>query len=65
MSCLQTNGFSINHGKIVNIYIVQEIINIANINGNRDSELTIENTLFGAVSLTKNADVDKYKYSGY
>ena len=65
MSCLETNGFSINHGKIVNIYIVQEIINIANINGNRDSELTIENTLFGAVSLTKNADVDKYKYSGY
>ena len=65
MSCLQTNGFSINHGKIVNIYIVQEIINIANINGNRDSKLTIENTLFGAVSLTKNVDVDKYKYSGY
>ena len=65
MSCLQTNGFSINHGKIVIIYIVQEIINIANINGNRDSNLTIENTLFGAVSLTKNADVDKYKYSGY
>ena len=64
MSCLQTNGFSINHGKIVNIYIVQEIINIANINGNRDSKLTIENTLIGAVSSTKNADVDKYKYSG-
>ena len=21
--------------------------------------------LFGAVSLTKNADIDKYKYSGY
>ena len=54
MSCLQTNGFSINHGKIVNIYIVYEIINIANINGNRDSNLTIEN-----------ADVDKYKYTGY
>ena len=26
---------------------------------------TLENCLFGAVSLTKNADVDKYKYSGY
>ena len=23
------------------------------------------NYLFGAVSLTKNADIDKYKYSGY
>ena len=26
---------------------------------------TIKNCLFGAVSLTKNADIDKYRYSGY
>ena len=26
---------------------------------------TLESCLFGAVSLTKNADIDKYKYSGY
>ena len=26
---------------------------------------TLENCLFGAVSLTKNADIDKYGYSGY
>ena len=26
---------------------------------------TLENYLFGAVSLTKNTDIDKYKYSGY
>ena len=25
----------------------------------------LENCLFGAVSLTKTADIDKYKYSGY
>ena len=25
----------------------------------------MENCLFGAVSLTKNADIDKYRYSGY
>ena len=25
----------------------------------------LENCLFGAVSLTKNADIDNYKYSGY
>ena len=25
----------------------------------------IENSLFGAIKLTKNADIDKYKYSGY
>ena len=49
----------------MNIYNIYEIIDIADINGNRDSNLTIENALFGAVSLTKNADVDKYKYSGY
>ena len=26
---------------------------------------TLENCLFGAVKLTKNTDIDKYKYSGY
>ena len=25
----------------------------------------LENSLFGAVKLTKNVDIDKYKYSGY
>ena len=30
-----------------------------------DSAPTIKNSLFGAVTLTKNADIDKYKYSGY
>ena len=49
----------------MNIFIVNEVIRIANINGNRNSNLTVQNALFGAVSLTKNADVNKYKYSGY
>ena len=26
---------------------------------------TLENCLFGAISLTKDVDTDKYKYSGY
>ena len=26
---------------------------------------TIKNCLFGAVTLTKNADIDKYRYSAY
>ena len=47
------------------IYIVYEIIRIANISGNRNSNLTVQNALFGAVTLTKNADVNKYKYYGY
>ena len=29
-----------------------------------DSDPTIKNCLFGAVTLTKNADIEKYKYSG-
>ena len=29
------------------------------------SDPALENCLFGAVSLTKNADIDKCKYSGY
>ena len=42
-----------------------EKISIASINGNRDSNLTIEKALLAVVSLTTNADVDRYKYSGY
>ena len=29
------------------------------------SNPTLGNSLFGAVELIKNADIDKYKYSGY
>ena len=30
-----------------------------------DTDFTLGNCLFGSVKLTKNADLDKYKYSGY
>ena len=30
-----------------------------------DNDSTLKNCLFGAVSLTKNVDIDKYGYSGY
>ena len=30
-----------------------------------NTEFTLEDCFFGAVKLTKNADTDKYKYSGY
>ena len=46
---------------IVNIYIVFEISK----NYNISSYPTLENCLFGAVILTKNADMHQYKYSGY
>ena len=61
-SCLkQSNKISYTHRKVVNIYIVYEI-NVLNYNYNYP---TLENCLFDAVTLTKNADIDKYGYSGY
>ena len=45
------------------IYIVYKLTKLSNIYKNNN--LIAKNALFGAVSLTKNADVDKYKYSGY
>ena len=44
----------------MNIYIVYEISKSFNIS----NYPTLEKCLFGAVSLTKNADVDRYGYSG-
>ena len=50
----------INHGPIVIIYIVYRLIPTT-----KDSSVTLQNCLFGAVKLTKNTDIDKYKYFGY
>ena len=49
------------HRKIVNIYINYEIRKSINIS----DYPTLENCLFGAVRLTKNADIDRYGYPGY
>ena len=49
------------HGGIVNIYIVYEIAD----HFNDSSYPALGNCLFGSVKLTKNADIDKYGYSGY
>ena len=59
-SCLKQNAIIYNHGKSVNIYIVYEINKTDN---TTSSDPTLENCLFGAVTLTKNADTEKYKYS--
>ena len=61
-SCLkQSNKLMYTHGKVVNIYIVYEL----GASSSRNSDPTLTNCLFGAVTLTKNADIEKYKYSGY
>ena len=60
-SCLKQPNFTFTHKKIVNIYIVYELrASISN-----SSDPTFKICLFGAVTLTKNADIDKYRYSGY
>ena len=60
-SCLKQSKISYTHGKVVNIYIVYELA----ASSSHDSDPTIKSCLFGAVTLTKNADIEKYKYSGY
>ena len=46
---------------MVNIYIVYELgASTSNID-----DPTLKNSLFGAVTLTKNADIDKHWYSDY
>ena len=59
--CLKQDQGIIPFNGIVNIYIVYEITNNFNISNNP----TLENCLFEAVKLTKNADIGKYGYSGY
>ena len=60
-SCFKQDEIIYTHRKIVNIYIVYEISKTYNIS----NYSTLENCLFGVVSLTKNAHIDKYKYSEY
>ena len=50
-----------NHRKVVNIYIVYQMSKSINIS----DYPTLESCLFGAATLTKNAYIDRYKYSGY
>ena len=60
-SILRQPKISYTHLNIVNIYMVYEFG--ASTSDNNDP--TLKNCLFGAVTLTKNADIDNYKYSGY
>ena len=60
-SCLKQPIISYTHSNIVNIYIVYEL----GASSSHDNDPTLKNCLFGAVTLTKNTDIDKYTYSGY
>ena len=56
--CSKQDKITFNHGKIENIYIVYDLKSSLN-----DFGPTLQNCLFRAVKLTKNNDIDKYKYS--
>ena len=60
-SCLKQDKTTFNYGKVVTIYIVYELDSTNSIS----SDSTLINCLFGVVSITKNANIDKYKYFGY
>ena len=59
-SFLKQDKGTYSHGKILNIYINYELDKIC-----IKTSPTVVTCLFGAVSLTKNNDNDKEKYSGY
>ena len=54
--CLKQFKLGHTHGKTINIYIIYELTGSSS---NND----VRNSLFGAVRLTKNADIDKNRYS--
>ena len=60
-SCLKQSDHIFTHKKVVNIYIVYKLA----ASSSHDSDHTLKDCLFGAVTLTKNADIEKYKHSGY
>ena len=56
-SCLKQDKVTFAHRKVVNLYIVYEIILWP---FRRDDDFTLRNSLFDAIKLTKNAEKDKY-----
>ena len=58
---MKQDKVTFNHGKVVSIYIIYEISRRINIS----DYPTLKNCLFGVVTLTKNTDINKCKYSGY
>ena len=60
-SCLRQPIVTYTHEKAVNIYIVYELAGCSS----HADDPTLKDCLFGPVTLTKNADIDKYRYSGH
>ena len=60
--CLKQKNLSFLHKNVVNLYISHTLDKWSK---DLDTNFTLSNCLFVAVNLTKNADPDKSKYSGY
>ena len=61
MDTLIKNNISISK-KVINLYISYTLGHqLRNLN----TDFTLSNCIFGSVKLTKNTDLDKYKYTGY
>ena len=65
-------GMNFNRHFLINIIsIPKKVINLCisyTLNPqlrNLNTDFTLRNCLFGSIKLTKNANLDKYKYSGY
>ena len=58
---LTSNNDHVINDNVVNIYIVYKLDPI----NSRGTTFTIQNALFGAMQITKNADTSKYNYKGY
>ena len=61
VSCLKQDKFTYSLGKTVNIYIVYKLSAF----NSHTNYPTLKNSLIDALKLTKNADINKYNYSGY
>ena len=58
---LTTNNDHVINDNVINIYTVYKLDPITS----KDTTFTIQNALFGAMQITKNADTSKYNYKGY
>ena len=61
-SCLKQDQAAFTPNNVVNLFVVYELDSWPR---NFDTNFTLGGCMFGGVKLTKNADPDKYSYSGY
>ena len=59
--CLKQSKISYTYGNVVNIYVAYEL----GASSSHVKNPTLKHCLSGAVTLTENAGIDKYGYSGY